>query len=193
MRSLADRKRQLVRDELSEAALKLLAYQGFEETTIEQIAAAAGVSKRTFFRYFAAKEDVLIEMLSELADAIRAGLATRPASESPAEALRAVFQIPIDEFTTGHPDPAKSLRLARLVLGTPAVRARYLDRQHQLRTEVAGLLAARTGEPYRASVQAAIGFAAYEAAVERWAAADGAEDLGELVDQAFAQASLALA
>ncbi len=60
--SLAERKRQLVRDELTEAALKLLAFQGFEATTIDQMAAAAGLSRRTFFRYFQSKEDVIIEL-----------------------------------------------------------------------------------------------------------------------------------
>lgn len=53
--SLAQRKRQSVRKELAGAALKMLAYQWFEGTTIDQMAAAAGVSRRTFFRYFEPK------------------------------------------------------------------------------------------------------------------------------------------
>ncbi|MFC7471624.1 TetR family transcriptional regulator [Actinomadura keratinilytica] len=53
--SLAQRKRQLVADELTEAALQLLALSGFDGVTVDEIVAAAGVSKRTFFRYFASR------------------------------------------------------------------------------------------------------------------------------------------
>src|SRR5260221_13721428 len=86
--SLVERKRQLVRDELTEAALKLLAFQGFEATTIDQLAAAAGASRRTFFRYFQSKEDVIIEFLDDLGRQLRAALPAQPASERPALAVR---------------------------------------------------------------------------------------------------------
>lgn len=61
---LAQRKRQLVSDELTQAALQLLALKGFDAVTIDEIATAAGVSKRTFFRYFASKEDVVVQFLA---------------------------------------------------------------------------------------------------------------------------------
>ncbi|MGY0235286.1 TetR family transcriptional regulator [Longispora urticae] len=88
VRNLADRKRQLVRDELAEAALKLLAHQGFEEPTIEQIAAAAGVSRRTFFRYFPAKVGVILDLVTELGTLARDALAASPADEHPGTSLR---------------------------------------------------------------------------------------------------------
>ena len=61
MATLAERKRQVVVDELTEAALQLLAIKGFDTTTVDEIVAAAGVSRRTFFRYFASKEDVVVQ------------------------------------------------------------------------------------------------------------------------------------
>src|SRR5215207_7180855 len=130
--TLAERKRQLVRDELTEAALKLLAFQGFEETTIDQIVAAAGVSRRTFFRYFRSKEDVIIEFLGHLGTKLSHALAARPASEKPSVALREAFAVFTDTY---HHNPEKSIRLARLTLRTPALMARYLERQTQWRAD----------------------------------------------------------
>ena len=59
--SLQERKQELVRAELFNAAWQLFGERGYEATTVAQIAAAAGVSRRTFFRYYASKEDVLVE------------------------------------------------------------------------------------------------------------------------------------
>ena len=190
MRSLADRKRQLVRDELSEAALKLLAHQGFEETTIEQIAAVAGVSKRTFFRYFPSKEDVIIDLIGRLGEQARDVLAASPAGERPAVSLRralGVFVEALGEY------PEKSLRLTRLTLGTAALRARYLDQQRQAQHDIAGVLAARGLAEPLAGVTSAVAFAAYETALEQWARLEGVEPLGNLVDRAFALVTESLA
>ena len=61
--AIAERKRRAVRGELSEVALRLLTDRAFDTLTIDQIAAAAGVSRRTFFRYFTSKEDVVFAFL----------------------------------------------------------------------------------------------------------------------------------
>src|SRR3954464_4833682 len=86
--NLAQRKRQLVVDELTEAALQTMAVKGFETTTVDEIVAVAGLSRRTFFRYFASKEDVLVQLLAYLGDLMQAVVASRPADEPPAVALR---------------------------------------------------------------------------------------------------------
>ncbi|WP_412537703.1 TetR family transcriptional regulator [Longispora sp. K20-0274] len=156
MRNLADRKRQLVRDEIAEAALKLLAHQGFDDTTIEQIAAAAGVSKRTFFRYFPAKEDVILDLVTELGELARDALAARPADEPAATALRHALGTYVDAIAEGE---HKSLRLTRLTLATPALRARYLDRQLTTQDALAAVLTDRGTPPTRAAITAAVAFA----------------------------------
>ncbi len=92
--TLAQRKRQLVADELTQAALGLLAREGFDAVTVDEIAAAAGVSKRTFFRYFASKEDVVVQFLAGMGADMRTELAGRPVEEPPSTALRHTVCVP---------------------------------------------------------------------------------------------------
>ncbi|GAB3660776.1 TetR family transcriptional regulator [Actinocorallia lasiicapitis] len=184
--SMAERKRQVVREELGEVALKLLAAQGFEATTIEQIVAAAGVSRRTFFRYFKSKEDVIIEFLGDLGEFVRAALAARPEDEPPLPALRAAFTPAValmGEF------PQKSVSLAKLTLCTPVLRGRYLDRQAELRRGLAAELVRRAGAPagdLRLELTAAVALSAFDLTLERWADGGGGDDLAAMLDEAFA-------
>lgn len=189
---LAHRKRQLVRDELAEAALKLLAIRDFEDTTIDQIAAAAGVSRRTFFRYFPSKEDVIVESLAMVGQNLRAAFEARPAGLRPATALRQTFCL-FEQACTEHPE--KVLRLTRLILHTPALHARYLERQAKWKTTLAETLAEtlarreKSSRPdMRAVVAVGVAFAALDAALREWVAGDGKRDMAELLDETFALA-----
>jgi AcrR family transcriptional regulator len=184
-RSLAERKRQLVRDELTESALRLLAFQGYEQTTVDQIVTAAGVSRRTFFRYFRSKEDVIIEFLSDLGDKLRGALAARPAAEPPMVALHRA----LDVFTETYAEhEEKSLRLATITLTTPALLARYLERQAQWRAEATAVLVERAGadaDELTAALVAAVGFGAFDVALTAWVRANGAARLPDLIGDAF--------
>ncbi|WP_433056171.1 TetR family transcriptional regulator [Dactylosporangium sp. CS-033363] len=185
--SLVERKRQLVRDELAEAALKLVAFQGFEETTIDQMAAAAGVSRRTFFRYFQSKEDVIIEFLSDLGRKLSEALHARPSSEAPDEALRQALRVFTDTFWE-HPE--KSSRLARVTVETPALLGRYLERQVAWKQTLTLELARRMSmgaSDLQPSVLVAVAFAAFDTALMRWALHPD-EDLNALVEECFALA-----
>jgi AcrR family transcriptional regulator len=187
--SLAERKRQLVRDELTEAALQLLAFQGFEETTIDQMAAAAGVSRRTFFRYFQSKEDVIIEFLSDHGRQLSDGLATRPATEPPAVALQHTLRAFTDTFLE-HPE--KSQRLTKVTVSTPSLFARYLERQVAWRAALTTGLARRmavdpSADP-RPAVLVAVAFAAFDTALMRWVEQGTATDLNALLSECFAAA-----
>ncbi|MER7001130.1 TetR family transcriptional regulator [Streptomyces sp. NPDC000410] len=187
--SLAQRKRQLVANELTEAALQSLAVKGFDAVTIDEIATAAGVSKRTFFRYFASKEDVVVQFLADMGTGISAELADRPAGEPPAVALLKAVSVPL--ATCGeHSDHAtRALRVVQLILRTPALRARFLERQAQWRDDLTAELAGRLGlDPdtdLYPQLAAGIALTAFDTVLRRWSGSDGAEDPIELLDRAF--------
>jgi len=189
---LAERKRQVVRDELSEAALRLIAYQGFEETTVEQIVAAAGVSRRTFFRYFRSKEDVIVALLGHFGDQVLAELSNRPLTEPSPVSLRQA----LDVFVAGlDAEPDKTRRLAALILHTPALAARYYERQHQWRARFAVELARRAdADPgdLRPALAAAVALAAFDTALSGWINGPSGRTLTTLVDEAFEQVAPAL-
>jgi AcrR family transcriptional regulator len=76
--SLRDRTRRAMQAEVSAVAFRLFADQGFDGTTVDQIAAEAGLSRTTFFRYFGTKEDVVLCNLGELGREVSAALSARP-------------------------------------------------------------------------------------------------------------------
>ncbi|MEU4997085.1 TetR family transcriptional regulator [Streptomyces sp. NPDC021622] len=185
--TLAQRKRQLVADELTGAALKLLASKGFDAVTVDEIVATAGVSKRTFFRYFASKEDVVVQFLADMGADMRAELAGRPSEESLSAALRHTVLVSVNACA-GHSEQA--LRVVQLILGTPALRARFLERQAQWRDELAAEVADRLGlapaTDLFPQLAAGVALTAFDTVLQRWSDSDGAEDAGGLTDRAFA-------
>lgn len=187
--TLAQRKRQLVSDELTEAALQLLARKGFDGVTVDEIVATAGVSKRTFFRYFASKEDVVVQFLAGMGADMRAELAARPAAEPPSVALRHTVQVPV-AACAGHSDHAeRALRVVRLILRTPALHARFLERQAQWRDDLSAELADRLGlDPdtdLYPRLAAGMALTAFDTVLHRWSGSEGAEDPVVLTDRAF--------
>ncbi len=85
---LRERKKRRTRDALVRSALELIARQGYEGTTVDEIAAAADVSQRTFFRYFANKEEVALSVQQMVESHFYAAVCARPAEEPPLTALR---------------------------------------------------------------------------------------------------------
>ncbi|MCO8271175.1 TetR family transcriptional regulator [Actinoplanes sp. TRM 88003] len=151
------------------------------------MAAAAGMSRRTFHRYYASKEDVVIQLLADLGDEMRAELESRPPDEAPADSLRAAVTVAIN-FCAGHHDAAKTLAVVRLIYRTPVLHARSLERQSRWQAELAEVLAARLGQPPDAlypQMATRMAFAALDAALQRWAGTDGAADPLELTGRAF--------
>ena len=94
---LRERKKEQTRRALEDAALDLFERQGFDRTTVEEIAAACDVSPRTFFRYFATKDQVLFGDEGEFTDML-ADLEHRPVDEPPLRSVRAAVDAKIESF-----------------------------------------------------------------------------------------------
>lgn len=178
------RKKAATRRAIQEHALALFAAQGYEATTVEQIAAAAGVSHMTFFRHFQQKESVVEAddydpLMAEL-------IAARPADEPPLVALHGALRQTYEHILAA--DSVAMATRVRLVLNTPALRSRLWIAQESTVALFAGGLAARAGlaEPdLAATAQATAALAASATALRAWAADDSA-DLVALLDAAFA-------
>lgn len=108
---LRQRKKDALRRALHDEALRLFGEQGFDDTTVVQICDRVGVSERTFFRYFDAKEDVLLGDLGDVLQAAAAAVANQPADRSPLEAvLAALVEVRSDERPTPLPLALAALR-----------------------------------------------------------------------------------
>lgn len=184
---LRERTRNAVRAQLGQAAVKLFVEQGFEATTVEQIAAATGLSRRSFHRYFAGKEDVLGQWSEEMGRKIAAALAARPPAEPPWHALRRAF----DDLVAGLTVRPESLVLTRMMLDTPALHASHLRKQAHWAALLADVLQHRltgnTTRPARVAAVALAGaaLAGLESAQSEWVTEGNQRPLGELVDEAM--------
>lgn len=194
--SLAQRKRQLVASELTEAALQLFAHKGFDAVTVDEIATTVGVSKRTFFRYFASKDDVVVQFLAGMGADMRAGLAARPTTEQPSEALLHAVSVPL-AACGDHAE--RVLPVVRLILRTPSLLARFLEHQAQWREDLADELGSRLGLDPEADLYprlaAGMALTAFDAVLRRWSAGradEAASAPGTLIGQAFALLAPAL-
>jgi AcrR family transcriptional regulator len=182
---LRERKKQKTRWAIQEHALRLIAQQGYDATTVEQIAAAAEISPSTFFRYFKTKEDVVTEdeydpMLVEL-------IGGEPAERTPLQALRSVIGKAFAQMDAVERE--RILERTRLMIAVPALRAKLYDNLVNSIDMLTGVIAGRLGRDpgdfaIRAFAGAVIG--AEIAAMLEWAGKGGAGDLGKLMDDALA-------
>jgi AcrR family transcriptional regulator len=121
--SIKERKRQLVREVIHQAALKLFLRHGYDNATVDDISREAGISRRTFFHMFPSKEDVILAHFDGVGAQMVHLLATRPKAESLLVSLRQAFK-PWLDLHTGDVELARNR--IRLILETPALRARHL-------------------------------------------------------------------
>ncbi|GAB90149.1 TetR family transcriptional regulator [Gordonia rhizosphera] len=127
---LRERKKQQTRSALISAALELCDRQGFDATTVEQIADAVDISPRTFNRYFATKEDVVLGPIEEMVTAVVAALDAQPRTGNELEALRdAHLQVFHNALDDESPSPLleQFMTMNRIVAASPAVRARSVE------------------------------------------------------------------
>lgn len=184
--SLREQTRVVVRSLLAQTALELFAAQGFDNTTIDEVAAAAGVSRRTLFNYFRNKEDLALSGLSEQGELIAARFAERPAAEGVWESLRAAFQV-LEEIQI---NPERRIELATLLFGegNESLRSGHAEKQARWQELLAPLIEPRLPASEHRTLEArAIAAAAItclQAANEAWVQNGGDVELFDLYDAA---------
>ncbi|MGW3963582.1 TetR family transcriptional regulator [Amycolatopsis sp. NPDC005003] len=187
MTNTRDIARAAIRAELAQVAFDLFRSEGFDNVTINDLAAAAGVSRSTFLRYFGSKEEAVLGAFDTHGRQAAEALLARPAGEDDWTALRRALDTVVEYY---HQDPDGALAMTRLVRDTPALCARQLEKQSGWRPLLAEALAGRAGIPQPASltlsVIAAAALDCLQVALERWTATEGKLDLVALLDEAFA-------
>jgi AcrR family transcriptional regulator len=181
---LRERKKQKTRWAIQEHAMRLFAEQGFDATTVDQIAAAAEVSPSTFFRYFKTKEDVVVQ--DEYDDVIAEQFVSAPPELTPVGALRHVMHHVFANLTAD--DKQAVADRTQLILSVPALRARTLQNLLDTMNMLGGLIAGRLGRPrddFQAQIIAGAVVGAATAAMEAWLANPVGDDFFQLIDRAF--------
>ncbi|MGW5415174.1 TetR family transcriptional regulator [Actinomadura geliboluensis] len=188
-----ERKKQRTREALIDAAFTLFAEKGFDATTVEEIADAVDVSARTFFRYFASKEDVALTFQEEQVQAVTAALAARPADEPIMTALRRTVVEIARACEAGELgfDPDRFECMLTMVNDSPTLLAGSLEHAQRKQALITEIVARRMGlDPaadMRPHIVAAATHSAFQAAADAARRMDGAfTSLSEAVDQAFA-------
>jgi AcrR family transcriptional regulator len=182
-RGLRERKKLKTRESIQREAMRLFGKQGYEQTTIEQIAAAVEISPSTFFNYFPSKEDVV---LYDAYDPLIVSLMSeRPAGEPLSVSFRIVL-----EAMDGIFDRDRDIILARgrLWFEVPALRARLWEELEKAQVLMSGLIAERSGRPagdFEIRVIVMIVVTAALEAMREWLHRDGKGSFVELVNQAL--------
>ncbi len=185
---LRELKKARTRASLREHALRLFGQQGYQATTVEQIAAAAEVSPSTFFRYFPTKEDVVLQ--DDMDARMIEALEQQPPGLGPVAAVRAATRQVFSSYTAADVDVIRETM--RLTLTVPEIRARALDEFARAIGGIAEAVAKRSGRApddlaVRTVAGAVVGvIMAITIPWEGWAEGRGFEDSFDRIDEALA-------
>jgi AcrR family transcriptional regulator len=179
---LRERKKIKLRRTIRAEALRLFEAQGYEETTVEQIADAVETSTTTFYRYFPTKEEVVLINYDGLFEAI---LSARPADEALADIVRAIAPLLVAEAEAAQNQNFARLRLMASVPALAAGSAAQERKTVELFTRVFAERTGRSPDDYQLNLGAAALVAAVFTAINRWGVEDGAIPLSFLLEEAI--------
>jgi AcrR family transcriptional regulator len=169
---------------LQEAAMELYVAQGYEETTVAEIAERAGVTARTFFRHFADKREVLFAGSERLAQEMVAALAEAPADASPLDVVAASLDAAARLLGGNH---AHSHHRQALLAANPELLERELIKLARLAAALTDGLVTRGVAAADARIAAEAGITVFRIGFERWVSGPGSGDLGSSLRDALAQ------
>ncbi|MBE8516338.1 TetR/AcrR family transcriptional regulator [Amycolatopsis sp. H6(2020)] len=171
------------RERLLDAALDLFGERGYDTVTVAEIAERAGLTKRTFFRHFSDKREVLFAGQDELSRIFAEAIADAPASATPIEAVAAALKAGAAPFGPQRRDRARQVQ--SVVAGHRDLRERALLKRATLRAAVADALLARGVPDPTAGLAAEIGGLAFTTGFDRWVAPGSEREFADLVREAF--------
>jgi AcrR family transcriptional regulator len=178
------------RGRLEQAALELYRERGFDQTTVAEIAERAGLTERTFFRYFADKREMLFWGQDRLRETYVTAIAAAPGETAPIDAVAAALQAAAPVFRDRH-------ELARqrqaVIAAHPGLRERELLKLASLAAAMAGALRDRGVPEPAATLAAEAGIIAFKTAYARWVTEPGGQDLARLIRESLDQLKLTTA
>jgi AcrR family transcriptional regulator len=165
--------------------MELFVEQGYDTTTVTDIAARAGVTARTFFRHFADKREVLFSGSSALTEALVRAVAAAPASATAWEVVGAALDAMAEVLGGRH---AFAGQRARLIDAHPELLERELVKLAALAATLRGELGARGVSPVDAALAAELGLAVFRVGFDRWVQGPGSRSLAEVMQESYAEA-----
>jgi AcrR family transcriptional regulator len=182
--SLKVRKQELVRNVIYDAAIDLFAVKGFDETTVEEVAVAAGVSRRSFFRYFASKDDLLAHNVVHYGDVLKAAVTTCPATFTPLQVVRETV-LTIARGASGHSHTRQVIEIAER---SASARQAHTSRMREVEDNLAAAFATRLNSISNFDVQprllASLTLTVMNVAIMSWYRGD-CKDLVAVANQVF--------
>jgi AcrR family transcriptional regulator len=166
-------------ERIAAAAIELFTDRGFENTTAEAIAERAGVTRRTFFRYFADKRDVLFGEYSMLAEVTAGVVAAAPTGSSAVDVLSIGLHRLADDVFAGQRDHMRILR--RIIVTDESLREREQHKNALIADAGERAFIARGFAPSDARLAAGLGVLVLSAALDQWIE-DDTSDLGDIAD-----------
>jgi AcrR family transcriptional regulator len=170
------------RGRLQQAAMELFIERGFEQTTVTEIAERAGLTQRTFFRYFADKREVLFAGSDTLRELMVGALASAPDSAAPIDAVAASLQAAGAALQEGGEHPR---RRQAVISANPELRERELIKLASLAAALADALRRRGVADPAASLAAEAGIAVFRIAFARWVADTSQRDLPQVIRESL--------
>jgi AcrR family transcriptional regulator len=170
--------------------MELFVRRGYDEVTVAEIAEHAGLTKRSFFRYFTDKREVLFAGAAGFQDGILTAIRDAPDDLAPTDVVIAALA----EAGTALTEWGEPVRLRqRVITSSDELRERELIKMANLASAIADALRQRGAEELTATLVAQAGVAVFSTAFQRWTAEQPPPDFRALIDEAFTRLRVALA
>ncbi|OHV06691.1 TetR/AcrR family transcriptional regulator [Mycobacterium talmoniae] len=175
---------------LAVAAVELFAERGYDNVTVIEIAERAGLTKRTFFRHFADKREILFHGQDSYRDGLDTVVANAPAAATPMETIGAVLAA----LAAGFTDDRRDLLAKRqkVIASTPELKERDLLKNAALIAAMTEALVKRGVDPSIASLAAHVGALAFSNALQHWLESGNRKSMATLAEEALSQAGAAI-